>query len=139
MLTLEQLREIVITEGIASVKREFESYKLEGSIKGFEACRNLTTPAKFVAEILRSSGEEQVIVGRDLDNDSEPDLEAYWTQRYETIQIEYVYNVLRVGWGLSPISARAGIRYHEILQQHDKEESVGQERKKKEEGEARET
>ena len=124
MLTLEALKEIIITEGIASVKREFEGAELEGSIEGFEACRKLDTPGQFEAEMVRRHDKEHKLIGADLTQDSDTDHEAYWRHRYGTIQIEFVYNILRVGWGMSPISARAGIRYHQILEQHGGE-SVG--------------
>jgi hypothetical protein len=127
-MTLEALKEILITEGIASVKQEFEGAKLEGSIEGFEACRTLDTARQFERTISWRSEQEFSLLARadagddsELADDSDDPKgdgwhEAYWRYRYGTIQIEYVYNVLRVGWGKSPISARAGIRYHKILE-----------------------
>ena len=109
-MTPEELRDRLIGEGIESVLRDERMNENErrGSIAGFSACRTLATPEDFQRAL-----QERELVERDLRR--RKDLSAYWYHRFGTIQIEYVFDLLKVGWGFPLISARAGLRYARLV------------------------
>lgn len=81
----------VIDEGINAVKsdytKEHDKYRLEGSIAGFEACRNKTPE-----ELLIVWKESQEYVQKSYIDRNEP--EKYWWFRCYQLEVEWVCNVV---------------------------------------------
>lgn len=97
-----------IEDGIESVQRDEmitrHPKRLEGSIEGFNLCRELRSPEEF-KELIRSLGEECNTL-RDAAAGEE-----YWVKRFCQVQVEWVYSVLCVGWKIYPLSGRAATYY----------------------------
>jgi hypothetical protein len=93
MTYIEFLHE-VIERGIkgASADPIINKYpkRLEGSIEGFNACRN-KTPEQLSA-LLTEANAKTLNARLDTNDKDEKDIEDYWKQRYYAIQIEWVCN-----------------------------------------------
>ena len=95
----------VIDRGIESVKADehMKPKSIEGSIRGFEACRGKTP------EQLRALHEQTQKDGMSAywkANQKDADIEDYWADRYYAIQIEWVCNCVSaalVSQGVEPI------------------------------------
>lgn len=88
-------RDRVIEEGIASVRaHERAGPRQRGGLRGFELCRTLDSLAAFArelhelraAEFFLSDGVYLSTVAAD----------RYWEHRYTTLQVEHVYERMRV-------------------------------------------
>lgn len=94
-MTEKELIEKLCIEGTASVKKREKGSKLKGGIKGFElanGCSNIDEVEKLMRE-----NHDKDVQAR-IDHDAEKiTIDDYWCQRYITLQLEYIYNVLRVG------------------------------------------
>jgi len=108
-MTIQELKEKVIESGIASVKKYEKGEQREGAIEGFELCRELNTPQECEKE-LKERRKKEI-----FDEDLRSDTKKYWRYRYATLQIEYWYEILKVAFCYPTISARAGIRYSQIV------------------------
>ena len=99
-MTYEDLLNRIISDGITEVREAYadpkEHHKRDGAIEGFEACRG-KAPADLVAlwtEAERCAAQ----IARDRREDaSAGEATDYWRQRYKTLQIEWVCNVVSVG------------------------------------------
>ncbi len=108
-MTLVELRDRLIEDGIASVrKHETRLPRLRGGVAGFEACRKLLLPVDFESALAERHRTE-VRIARAVSADE------YWEYRYATVQIEYVYGVMKVAYGFPILSASAILRYNHIL------------------------
>ena len=118
--TYDQLLDRIISDGVAEVREAYadpkDHHKRDGAIEGFEACRG-KAPSDLVAlwtEAERSAAQ----IARDFG-----DATDYWRQRYKTLQIEFVLNVVSVGLvnsGQSPLlrhlpTARGAMKYAAIV------------------------
>lgn len=114
-LTVQDLKEVLIQNGIESVeKHETRPERIKGGVVGFNLCRDLNTPDDFV-QILeeRHKEEGRIRMKRRQDKMS---IDAYWEYRYATIQIEFVWERLKIAWKLpGPYSARAFVHVGEIV------------------------
>ena len=125
--TYDQLLDRVITDGIAEVREAYadpkEHHKRDGAIEGFEACRG-KSPTDLVA--LWSEAEKiaaQIARDRRANSPEDGDVTDYWRQRYKTMQIEFVCNVVSVGLvnsGQVPLlghlpTARGAMKYAAIV------------------------
>jgi hypothetical protein len=120
-ITYKQLLDRVISDGITEVRVVYadpeDHHKRDGAIEGFEACRE-KSPAQLV-ELWRETEAEAA----QMRNVHADDLKAYWRLRYKALQIEWVLNVLTVGFqklGYRPLlghlpTARAVMKYVEIV------------------------
>lgn len=110
MMTIETLRDQLIADAIASVhEHEKRENRRLGGLEGLELCRSLSTFEAFQAVLKeRQRREDQWDA-----TDGTPD--DYWRHRVGTAQIEYVFDVLCIGWEIYPQSARAALRYAEIV------------------------
>jgi hypothetical protein len=121
-VTVEELRDLLIEDGIAEVERVYEEddRRRAGAIEGFELCRSLGSPSEF-RKVLDARQRREDRWVREFYANERIREDDYWRHRYATLQVEFVYNVLRVGWiqsGVLPngeISARAGIKYAAIV------------------------
>lgn len=114
-MTLAEFKNRVIEDGIASVKRREKRLELlKGGLAGFELCRSLETPIAF-QDVLAERHKEEARKRREYEKDD------YWEYRYATIQVEFVYGLMKVGWSQSglyqfpSLSARAVLRYAEVV------------------------
>ena len=116
--TYDQLLDRIITDGIAEVSVAYadpkEHHKRDGAIEGFEACRG-KTPADLVALWVEAERDSMHL----RREPSAENVQAYWKQRYNAIQIEFVLNVLSVGLETPLLAhlptARGAMKYAEIM------------------------
>lgn len=111
---IDEFKRQVIARGIESAKKyEKRPDHLAGALEGFELCRVLNSPADF-EEKLQELHEKEAAMR--LWNRKE----GYWRQRYISLQVEFVYERMKVAWsqlGLysGPFSARAVLGSADIL------------------------
>lgn len=129
-MTYKDLLDRIISDGIAEVREVYtdpdDHHKRDGAIEGFEACHD-KTPDDLVA--LWQSAERE---GLDMvrGDDSPSRLKDYWKQRYKALQIEWVCNVISVGFvnsGQPPLlghlpTARGALKYAAIVGVHESQE-----------------
>ena len=111
-MTIEELKDFLIERGIKSCESEKMECWKRGCIKGFEMCRNLYTPDDFEKALKQQYEKEHNLR---MSNPSDEELDTYWEIRYITLQIEFVFERLKVAWCYPMISARAGLDYAEIV------------------------
>ncbi len=114
------VRNAVIEQGIEGVKSDDTfhgaTHKREGSIAGFQLCRQLNTLQEFEEKINKRQIEEANW------RREGPRPEDYWFFRCATTQIEFCYEVMKVFVGRSThYSARATVCYHKIVEELKKE------------------
>lgn len=115
-ITYAQLITRIIDDGIVAAKADYtnadETHKLEGSIAGFEACRN-------------KNPRELVVLWQDAERKSmeqyreTADITKYWWWRCYAMEVEWVCNVVSVGLD-QPLMAhlpttRGAMKYAEIV------------------------
>lgn len=93
-MTEEELIKQVCREGIASVKKYEKGANRRGGIRGFELARTADDIASIKALLIGSEAKDAEF--RQLFQDNEIDANAYWEQRYVTLQLEHVFKVLQV-------------------------------------------
>ncbi len=114
-MTIEEFKEQLITEGIASVeKHETRPERIRGGLDGFKICRELHTMNDFQHTL-----DQRLAHEKDLIRYHTP-ASDYWEYRCATVQIEYVYERMLVVWANAgfydgPLSARAVIRTAELV------------------------
>ncbi len=101
-----QLKNGIINRGIESCKKDknLELHEIEGSIEGFNLCRNINTQNEFIDVIRKRREEEIKMVTSDFNKE---EIKNYWKFHYTTIQIEFVYNRMVFMWQL--IDAQASV------------------------------
>ena len=119
-MTYEDLLARIIADGIAEVRVTYadpkDHHKRDGAIEGFEACRD-KSPSELV---VLWTEEERKQTGAFRDTS---DIQGYWRQRFKTLQIEWVCNVVSVGLttsGQPPLighlpTARGAMKYAEVV------------------------
>lgn len=109
-LKIQQIKEYAVKEGIASLYTEKYKSKfiLEGGEIGFKKTLTLNTKQEFEKAIAVSQKKSQKLM---LDNKEDKEsVEKYWRQRYETLQLEWMFEVMKYIWGgFETYSARAGV------------------------------
>ena len=108
-MTIQELKNKVIKDGIKSVKEHEKAEKKQGGIIGFKLCEFLNTPQEC-EEVLRERKKREV-----SDEKLRNDVKEYWKYRYATIQIELWYEILKVAFNYPVLSSRAVIRYSKIV------------------------
>jgi len=100
-MTYEEFLEQIIETGIEGVNKEYEGTsskqddKRDGSIAGFEACRN-KKPAELISEYAKAMKLQQEAFILRVDN--------YWWFRCYSAQVEWVLNVVSAGTRTSLLS-----------------------------------
>lgn len=107
--TVDNLKILLIEEGIAGVKTTEKKEKRLGGIYGFNLCKSLHTPDDFCRVIKQRWEKEQ----RNTSLRADP--KKYWVHRSATVQIEYCFEVLKVAWNIRPVLASAVLRYNELV------------------------
>jgi len=110
-MTIAEFKDKLIEDGVKSVlKREAREARRRGGVAGFELCRMLETPGDFDKLLTERHAEETELQRQHID------AEEYWEYRMATIQIEFVWERMKVAWRLpGPWSASAAIHYHDIV------------------------
>lgn len=107
--SLAAVRERLVREGISSagsaLHASFEEEKRRGAVMGFELCLDLATPEQYESVIALLNGECEA-----MRNQLRPAGEVR-EKRWEVLQVELVFEVLKVHWDMSTRSARAVARY----------------------------
>ena len=93
-------------------------HEIEGSVAGFEACRDLdaSSPDAMV-ELLAKVRRESEQAYR---NHEKISLAEFWKIRYKEIQIEYVFEIMKFAWiqsgcDITTVSARSALKFNEIV------------------------
>ena len=114
-MTIAEFKNRLILDGIESVKKDdsMKPHEKDGSIEGFNMCRKINSPEDFEKIISERRANEHKLI----DNLS---AEEVWEYKYATIQIEYVYERLKVAWSkagleFSYLSANAVLDYQRII------------------------
>lgn len=108
MIDVQELKNKVIEQGIASLNESETGVNLQGGLLGFEICKTLDT-VEDCEEALKDRRTKEV-----YDEVLKASADAYWEYRYATLQIEYWYEILKVHYDHSPLSARAVLKYAEL-------------------------
>lgn len=87
-----QLKEKIISEGIREAQERERGASLRGAVLGLETCRNLTAPEDF-ERLLNERRRRELLAFEDGAEEREEHTAA-------TLQIEYVYRLLRIHWKL---------------------------------------
>ncbi len=116
----EELKERVIAIGRVSVlATETQEYKRRGGLVGFDLCENLHTPEDFHRMLTeRHLGELHLF---DVIREEHRPIEEYWEYRYATLQVQHVYERLKVVWGFPMLSSFAVFHVAEIMAQWQRE------------------
>lgn len=118
-MTIEEFRDEVIKRGIASVNQyETDASIIEAALEGFEICKTIElNPETWMAKITVRQRYERHL--RDFSGSPQQHhqhtIDQYWRNRYITLQIEHVFERLKVAWAMEPLSARAMIDYANIV------------------------
>jgi hypothetical protein len=124
-LTMAQVLARVIDDGIAAARRDYtkprQKAMLEGSIEGFEACR--ACDFELLPDLLIRARNETLAAHRlsQEQEESPPDVDAYWRVRCYELEVEWVCNVVSavlVNQGEQPIitpTARGVMKAAEIV------------------------
>lgn len=103
------IRERLVREGIASAgSAHYAAHareKRRGAVRGFEACLDLATPEQYRTVIGKLESECAAMRRSGMPTG------AIREKRWELLQVEFVYEVLKAHWGISPQNARAAARY----------------------------
>ena len=121
MMVLE-LRDKIIEDGIVSVKKhETRPERRRGGIHGFELCRELNSPTDYEKALQERYKEERRLAHLHTTDETitrEAAVTKYWEYRYATVQIEFVWERMKVAWALGgTYSAKAAIHVNELLKE----------------------
>jgi hypothetical protein len=106
-----QIRNQII-EAARSTLVKFELYEtpLEGGKEGLTIAERLSTYEEFQEELQARYEREKQLYR------SPPRDRAYWRHRSATIQIEFVYERMKVLWDIHPINLLAKMQVDELVQ-----------------------
>ncbi len=121
-MTIKELMIEVCRRGRISVRKNEKGSHLEGALRGFALVKELTyykgSDGELVgslATLLQQQREKDRVV-MDQYHDNKKTLEEYWEQRYCTLQVEFVFEVVNVAVRLKPTASTRAIRlYAEIV------------------------
>jgi hypothetical protein len=94
-MTFENLLNKVCALGRASAQLRETGYKLEGALMGFNIAATAETPLNL-EQLLIAEREADCQATNDYDA-GKIDIDEYWRQRYCTLQVEWVFEVVN-GW-----------------------------------------
>lgn len=119
-MTNDEVKAEIIRRGIEEVSEVYvnEPVKREGALIGFSIAANLETPEDFAGELAarRIAEGELRHMYYDAGRLRDPELlDTYFRSRWATLQIEHVYERMKVLWGYQTISARAAMQVYEIV------------------------
>ncbi len=122
-MTLAELMNQVIADGIESVlANETRPEKRRGGVAGFELCRGLLTLEEFEALLVQRHKTEENLRWAGVTEENKDD---YWEHRTATAQVEWCYEIMRVAFRKTPLSARAAMKYQSLLEKADEKANGG--------------
>lgn len=123
-MNIIELRDKVIEMGLDSVNKTYkeDDPRRDGGIEGFNKAKELQTPDDFIT-IIQNSREKEIILRNSTSLGFDKPSPLYIKQRYITLQLEYVFEIMKVAWNNSTpklyhfkvTSARATIQYSKIV------------------------
>lgn len=131
MISLEEIDEFIrrvidriIADGIREVEAVYEEgdHRRVGAIEGFELCRTLTSPEEYERVLTARHRRELKLKSAyyaERKEDEDASLNDYWRHRYATLQLEHVYERLKVLYGSPVVSALAVDQLSRILPEID--------------------
>lgn len=122
MKSSQELLRLTVEKGIASVEGDssMKPHEIEGSVSGFEACRDLDVSSPdAMLELLRKVREESEEAFH-IRHEKKMSLSDYWRIRYKVVQVEYVYEIMKFAWiqsgyDITSVSARSAVKFNEII------------------------
>lgn len=108
-MTIMEFRDRVISEGEASVKKHESGAKQRGGLKGFAIARACGTKEDFERQLSARRLAETKMIGSNIDPD------FYWEHRYATLQIEFVYDRMRIAWGIPGLVSASALMHYEKI------------------------
>jgi hypothetical protein len=125
-MTIQEFKDVVIEAGIMSVNQtETREHRIRGCMAGFEIAKRLNTPEEFEKELVQRTIEEnnfqRMAGGHKTTTEARAAAERYIEFRCATLQIEHVYERMKVAWHYNHIhhfdslSSRAVIQYAKIV------------------------
>lgn len=122
MKSSQELLRLTIEKGIASVRSDsdMQPHEIEGSIAGFEACRDLDASSPDAMLDLLDSVRKESEKAFHISHENKMSLSDYWRIRYKEIQIEYVFEIMKFAWiqsghDITNVSARSAAKFNEII------------------------
>ncbi len=116
MTTIIDFQAHVIKKGIESAKKRESGAELMGALEGFDLCKKLTRPEEFEEMLTKCNKEDHDVLFREDRGRGG----LYRRLRYRTLQVEWVYEIMKVAWSTigikvgKSLSARAVMKYHEF-------------------------
>lgn len=99
---IEAIKQKAIEMGLRSIKTEKTLMARRGGVKGFNMCKPLRSREAFEQLLKERKYEEDGLREKidlaDLVKERERLVDAYWESRWATVQIEWIYDILRVVW-----------------------------------------
>ena len=125
-MTIQEFKDVVIEAGIMSVHQtEKREHRIRGCLAGFAVAKTLHSHHDFEKELLNRAIEENLLsrmASNSQKNESGRDAaERYIEFRCATLQIEYVYDRMKVAWHYNhlhhfdSLSSRAVLHYGQIV------------------------
>lgn len=95
-------------------------YEIEGSIAGFEACRDANVDSPDALAELLDKVRGEINEAFHISHERGMSLSDYWRIRYKEIQIDYVFQVMKFAWiqsgyDITSVSASAAVKFHQII------------------------
>jgi hypothetical protein len=111
----EELIQRLCDDGEESIRQSYPDPtdpRRRGAMLGFKIVRAIKDPAEFPATLGRRAAVEA-----DMKASSE-DQDKYWAHRWATLQVEFVWEILKVSLNVYPLSAAAALQHAWILDVH---------------------
>jgi hypothetical protein len=110
MMTFQELRDRIVEDGIKSVHaNEKRPEKIRGCLAGFELISKMNTPAEITSALASRRMAEDTMFRDKIDP------ESWWEYRCCTAQLEYAFEIIKVGLGAQVLSGNAVMRYAAIV------------------------
>ena len=114
-----KFRDKIIEKGIQSIMIEKEKEAREGGKLGFKICRTLIEKEDYERVLAKRRKKELEIQCDYYDKKGKTKIEDYWFYRWGTLQIEWVYEVMKYIWGGEFVgSARATLFAGKLLKEN---------------------
>lgn len=110
---ITKIKDHLIADGIKSVEKyEKRPERKRGALTGFGLCRLLNTPEDFQSTLAERHRTENHMAREGVSP------EVYWEYRMATAQVEFLWEHLRILWGIGDLfSGNAYMRLRKILTQ----------------------
>lgn len=111
-MEIKTLLKEVCRRGRESVKEKEKGSHRRGALRGFELAEKIESVAELERLIVDSNRAANAFMQNYHNKETDSNLEVYWEQRYCSLQLEFVYEVLNVGLRLKPTASARAIRVY---------------------------